>query len=437
MLILAVGFALRVVWMLANPAERMVPHESEMWHVADSFARTGTLADAYGAGSGVSAHVGPFNTMLAGYIYRLLGPGAGAEVTLSVLSISWVLITIAALFFAFRELKVPIVARLCAAGFFALMPLNFYLEVVDFRIREGAFAAMLSAIALLILLRWDRRTELRWPAFFAFACYCGLVFLVSPALALACYAGLGLLILRRFNVSRWPVAAVLIVLGLALVNAPWVWRNYQVYDRFLLSRGNGGLELAIANHPYAVAPEDARATFNKRLQAIHPFFTKEAFARYKQAPNDVVYAEALGQEAKAWILSHPADALTIWVRHLRELYFPPRWQWNIYYAGEPGGMLVRQAVAYGAVVLAALAFFIALIGRESRYLYALAALAGPTLPYVIVQPTLRYRYQLIALMTFLAFAALGLLVRKLRTGRFFNEAAPALGYSSSRITAST
>ena len=69
-----------------------------MFFVARAYAETGRLADAYGPGSGLTAHVTPIMPILAGLVYRLTGVGtpAGAA-ALTLISIVLVGIGIVAL----------------------------------------------------------------------------------------------------------------------------------------------------------------------------------------------------------------------------------------------------------------------------------------------------------------------------------------------------
>src|SRR5258708_6801601 len=68
---IAAGLALRVAWVHAG---RVAATNSEMLGVSRAFATTGHLADAYGPGTGLTAHVTPAMPLLAGTVYRLFGP---------------------------------------------------------------------------------------------------------------------------------------------------------------------------------------------------------------------------------------------------------------------------------------------------------------------------------------------------------------------------
>ncbi len=400
--LLALGFVIRIAWLFLSPAERLSPHKSEMWHVAATFAETGRLADAYAPGSGVSSHVGPFNTMVEGLIYRVFGVGSlTSELILAVIAAAvvctlfWILYRVAA------DLGVAVAPRLAALAFLLLVPLNFYVEVVDFRIREGAFGAMLAAGLLWWLLRLDAG-PLGWRSIARFGLAAGFAFLINPGIALAAYAGLGLVGLRHLPVRRWPFAAVVLALGFVAVNGAWIVRNEVVYHRFMVSRGNFGMELDTAFHTAAVDPADPRAVFVARSEQIHPFFSAAALARLKTFPDDATYFASLGTEANAWIAAHPGDFAHIALRHLRELYFPPKWLFDQYGTGAIRGVAARQALVWAISALGLLGLVWGMVARSRQHLFVALTIAFPTLLYVVVQPTLRYRYAFAGLLTYLA-----------------------------------
>lgn len=408
---LAIGFVVRIGWLFLAPADRLGAHKSEMWHVAATFAETGRLADAYAPGSGVSSHVGPFNTMIEGLIYRAFGVGSlTSELILAVLAAAVVCTLCWLLYRVAGAIGIAVVPRLAALAFLLFVPFNFYVEVVDFRIREGAFGATLATGLLWWLLRLDTARALDTRSIARFGLAAGFAFLINPGIALAAYAGLGLVALRHLAVRRWPLAAVLLAAGFVAVNGAWIVRNELVYHRFMVSRGNFGLELDTANHAAAVDPADPRAVFIARSQEIHPFFSAAALARLKTYPDDATYFAALGAEANAWIAAHPRDFARITLRHLRELYFPPKWLFDQYGTGATHAIGARRALVWAVSAFGLIGLAWGLVGRSRQYLFVALTIAVPTLLYIIVQPTLRYRYAFAGLLTFLAAGLLWRLV---------------------------
>jgi hypothetical protein len=400
--LLGIAFVARIVWLYLGPATRLQPHRSEMWHVAATFARTGALADAYAPGSGISSHVGPFNTIFEGLVYRAFG--IGSPTSEMVLAVVAAVVACTLFYFLYQvavELFIPPIARLAALAAVSLVPFDFYLEVVDFRIREGAFAAMIAAGMLWWSLRLDAEARLTTKQLWLFGLAAAFAFLINPGVALGVYAMLGFIALRYLPVRRWPGAALILLIGVLVVNGAWIVRNENDYHRFMLSRGNFGLELAVANHAGAVNPVDGQKAFDDRMNEIHPSFSPQALARLKSYPTDADYFAALEKETVAWIKAHPADFVKLSFRHLRELYFPPAWHWDLYNTGKYN-VVPKQAYIWLIAFLALPDLAIGLFLKTRRYFLVCVSIAMPTLLYMIVQPTLRYRYAFDGLLTYLA-----------------------------------
>lgn len=404
-LLLGIGFVGRLAWLFLNTEERLRAHRSEMWHVAAHWAKTGVMADAYGEGSGISSHVGPVNIVIAGTLYRIFGIDTpAAEFALSAIAAA---VTIALFWFLYKaagELGIATAPRLAALATLAILPLNFYLEIVDFRIREGALGAMLSAAMLWWLLVMDRQGRPGWRTIAGFALLGGFAFLINPGVALGGYAGLGFVILRHVPWTGWPLTAAVLLAGFLAINGAWIIRNFEVYDRFMPSRGNFGLEISTANHAAAVDPADPRSVFQARMRAVHPFFSDEAYSRFKAYPRDVDYFDSLGAETRAWIAANPGDFATLTARHVKELWFPPIWLYNLYSQAQPDTTdRIKQAWAWGFAAFALLGLVAGLVAAPRRYLFVVLGMLPTVMLYSLVQPTSRYRYLLLGVITYLAF----------------------------------
>lgn len=128
----------------------------EGFNVAAAFAARGELADAWGPGTGLTAHLSPGMPLLVGEIYRWLGVGTpAAEILLACISLAFVYVTILALDAAFERLGVAPLARLGAIALICLLPLNMFLEMRKFRHWEGALAAAGIAVCLAWSLKMD------------------------------------------------------------------------------------------------------------------------------------------------------------------------------------------------------------------------------------------------------------------------------------------
>lgn len=399
-LLLMLGALMRLVWTVASLPDSFA--EGEIANVAIAYAETGILADSFRAQQGPTAHVLPFPPVYAGLVYRMLGiRSVPAELVLATSSIGLVMISYAAYYLAFGLMGTPRPWRLAGLALLCLVPLNRGLEAETFRIWEGGLSVAIAACFLWALLTIERRPTIGWGLVAGMAIAAAALFFISPALGLAAYSGSLLLLMARLPARRWPGAVAIAIAALALFIAPWMARNAVVMGEAIPLRSNFGLELALANHPAALANSDPRQVFRDRLDEIHPFESDVAFAAMQAAGGEAAYARKLGDAAKAWIATHPADFARLCARHFRDYFFPPEWLWNIYSTASQGTSvkaLINAALSIAALAGAGVAGFVA----WRRYRFAILMLVLPTLPYLIVQPVLRYRYIIYALSVFFA-----------------------------------
>lgn len=410
----ALGLALRLVWALRGDYFR--PIASEMYLIAQAFARTGTIADAYHLGSGPTAHAAPLWPAFAGSIYRVVGrDGPVVEAVLSAAALAFVAVSVLLLNRAMARLGTPALARLGAIAFVALVPLNFELEVVASRVWEQAIAAALMALVLWLVIRLDVR-RVGWATLTGLAALAAPFVMVSPAAALGAFGCIGLLALRRGGAgAAGGVAAFVGVTALSAVfvvalSYPWALRNEAVFGEKIWSRSNFGFVFAEGFHPAAVAPANPRKTFVDRMAEIDPFERSRGFAAMTAAGGEAGYNHAMTAATMAWVRANPGDAARIAVRHTGEFFLPPRWHWHVY-SDKSAGTAAKQALVWAIAILGfgGVAWG---LRRDSRFLYAAAMLVLPVAPYILAQPILRYRYLITTLLVFLAADLLARLAKR-------------------------
>lgn len=415
-LIVAAGVTVRLLWLLMRGE---VDHATgEAANVAIAFARTGVLADAFREGQGPTAHFMPLSPLIAGYVYDLFGiRSLTSEMIL--MAVSFALTAAGSLLFFSAFLRAGSSRTACLLGLtgFWLLPINFQLEVVDFRIWEGAMALALSGGAALALVAIGARDGIGLRQIALVSLLAALLFFVSPPLGLGAYAASLVLMVRKLPPARWPMTTVVAVLALALVLTPWVIRNQQVMGEFIPLRSNFGLELAIGNHPAAAQGGDDAAIFRARLREVHPLESEQAFARLQALGGEVAYAKTLGAEAQRWIADNPGAAARLAGKHLIQFLFPPEWFWTIYGEGSKATGL-KQAIFWALSIFGfgGALWTLARGGAGFQPLILITVLA--CLPYIIVQPVPRYRYIIFApLILFAAYLAVELLRRFAPAGR--------------------
>jgi hypothetical protein len=149
-----------------------------------------------------------------------------------------------------------------------------------------------------------------------------------------------------------------------------------------------------------VHPADPRLAYWSRMTEIQTMHLTEA--QLRAAGGEVAYYRALGQTARDWIAAHPWAFFTLCGRRFVEFFLPPRWSWSPYSATPQRYTGVRQFVVWLAA-LGGLATLVATAPFRRPYAYILAAIVAYSVPYVLTQPDLRYRYPISTLLIFCAF----------------------------------
>jgi hypothetical protein len=291
------------------------------------------------------------------------------------------------------------------------IPLYIEREMVDFRYWEGALVLGLAAatLALLANIADHRRFPLR--LMMAAAALCALTTFTSPPAGLAVSACWGWWALRQLPLHLSFRFALIGIGALAIVITPWAMRNQQALGAPVLLRSNSGLELALANHSGALSDRPPSQVFDERMDQIHPYRDGPARSAMAAAGGEAAYSARLGAGARAWISTHPIEFAQLSLRHLRQLYFPPPWLFDL---TESDGRSTARALAIGLVNLIGLVSLGFGVIRKRRG-YALLALYlfCLTLPYMLVQPTPRYTFQFYTPLLFVAIDGLVSLTRLL------------------------
>lgn len=405
LLILGAGLLLRLL-LLAMRGDGLTGFygAGEATRVALAIARTGAFADAYYQGYGPTAHLLPINPGVAGSVFWAFGPGTvGANLVL----LGWALLQTFIAYLLLRRLAIALdmdaVAVRCGLALLCLLPVFMPQETIDFRYWEGAAAMALAALNLLLIVRVDAARTASIPLILGAAALAALTFFISPAAGLAVYACWGLVALVRLGWKRTLGLGSACAAALALLIAPWMLRNAAVMGDPIPLRSNFGLELAIGNHPAAVDTPHPDDVFAGRLLRIHPYHSRAARAALRAAGGESAYSAAVGAEARAWIMAHPASFARLSLTHLTQFFVPRPWQF--YFSGWNEARHLRALIIglVGVLGLVGLGFGVA--RRRRGYWLVATYVALAALPYAIVQPVPRYSYIVWPLLAFLAAEA--------------------------------
>jgi hypothetical protein len=395
-LFLAVALALRILWMVAVGAWSTPVDLGEASRAVLAFARTGTVADAYFAGQGPTAHFMPTMIAIGGTIERLLGPdSAAANVALSLWALAQVLAGFVLTLALFRRLGAPRRVLLLGLGVLCVVPACIAQEAADFRVWEGALAYDLAAAGLWWMATLTQRRVVATRELVPVAAAVALAFFVNPPAGLATGAAAAVFAGQRLAWRQTARLALMTAAAATLLIAPWALRNRAQFGETVLLRSNFGLELAIANHDGALAPADPRAALTTRMDAVHQ--TKE---RFRQAGGELAYSRAVGAEAKRWIGAHPLAFVRLCWRHYRQFYLPDTWEERATNWEGADRFRIRVLQVIGTLGLLGLAAGLARRCRGHAMLAAYLVTVG--LPYALVQPIPRYGYLAYPLLVFLA-----------------------------------
>lgn len=403
----------------------LIPRTAETWHVAVSLATTGQFADVFRPGSGPTAHVAPVMPLLIAGVYRIFGVSTpAAEWVLCLIAAVLIGVSIGFAYLLMRALGMPSRARIVAVALCALLPIQFAMEIRELKVWEAplAVAGLIGLLAMVV--RLDTSGIRRATETIPVLAIAGFLALLSPPVGLAGFVAIAILVVRRVAVRQWPAVAALTIVITACFIGPWALHNRTALGHMILTRSDPGLELAVGLNDTMLDATDHRAAMNDRLREIHPI-TPNGYAAMQAAGGEVAYNTVLAKQTSAWIAAHPEGTAVLLARHVREYFIPPKWFFNPFGTADPPSAMLRGAYL-GATALLAVFGMPLLIARNRQYVYVLAAAAMLVMPYLLVQPILRYRYLIYTLSVFLAVDVVATLWVRYRSRADARRTAPVI-----------
>lgn len=410
---LAGGVGLRLAWLAFRPGG-LLPSTAEPEGVAVSLVTSGQFADAFRAGSGATAHLSPLMPWVIASVYRLFGIATpAAEVVLSALAIGLIAASFYFIYRAMTLLGSPILARLGALFVVALVPMQLPLEAKELKVWEAPLCLALVSAVLAYCIYLHALPKVKWRDTVPIMPVVAILFVASPVASIVLLAILVVLTVSRVEPRRWLATVVLVSILTGALVAPWIIRNQQVMHRTIVTRSNGNLELALAYSDTLLNGADRKAAYLARLNEIHPMpLGGGGYAAMRAAGGEVAYYDRLGVDARHWMSSHPEGTLRLLARHVGQYIVPPEWFFATWPAtGEAHAAGLRRWLLAVPALISLLAWPF-LIRADRRYLYLLIAVVLLMLPYIVVQPILRYRYLNSTLFMFVAFDVLGRMWRR-------------------------
>jgi hypothetical protein len=384
---------------VGNSAKDLSGSANEAHSVAMSLATTGRFADPFGYPSGPTAHVSMLTPLPSALVYWLFGGDSPyAEFILYCWAAFLVSLSIWLCWRLAVVLHAPRAARLAAVAVAALAPLQFHLEMAETRNLEMNLATVVLIWILLKLAESDLNVSTH-RSLVLIGASTGFLFILNSASGLGTILSAALFHKLRVPSRQWWIAPLLMILVGGSLAGFWAERNMRELGAPIFLRDDLGLELALSNYSGAVHAADPNAAYLTRLEAIHPIHMVAGELDAKGG--EVAYYHALGQQVRDWIAAHPWEFLNLCGRRFIEFFLPPRWFWSLLW-GVPAHLIGLRQLAVWAAALGGLATLFVMAPRQRPYAYILVAVLGCSLPYIVVQPILRYRYTISTLLIFCA-----------------------------------
>ncbi|WP_294391430.1 hypothetical protein [uncultured Sphingomonas sp.] len=386
--------------------------------VAVALAEHHGYAGAFRPDSGPTAHTGPVAPLLMAAVYAILGVETpAAEVVLDLLGAASIALTFLLAYACFTLLDIGRTSRLLALAFLCVVPMQISLEGREASVWEFGYVGCALFGLLLIILNADLAGRVRVPVLVGIALGVAALEVLSPSAGLASAGALGLLLLRRTRWPMWIAIGGLTLLFYVALTTPWAMRNQRVLGEPIRSRSSFGLSFAIGFYPGQITNPDERAANVDRLVALHPHSQGgPGYALMNRAGGEVAYNRKLAAETQAWVRTHRSEAAFIAARNLQNFFFPPPWLWDRWETGPIRFRTTLRALATSVMALAGLLTLgWVLWARRWRFLYLAAVSILVAAPYIASFALLRYRFPVGVILTFLAFAGVGMVLSRRRT----------------------
>jgi hypothetical protein len=379
LVIFLVALALRVVVIYLQKSYTLgIRSPGELENIAFSLAQGGGFANAYGPGTGPTAHGAPLYPILLSLIFRLFGAGVSGKFVEQVLSATLASVQYALLPLVAVACRFPSQVGIGAGLFAALVPLDFWIQTNGSW--EYSLSALLAVLVSLAILKTWRDGDFSCRRGLAIGILGGLNLLTTPQLLFTLVVALAYPYATSAEVrkSGYRVFAVTQVAVIAIMLAPWVVRNYLVLGSPIWSRSNLGLELNLSNND-GVSPlwrENHRADVFQKLNPSSNPIERQRIS----ALGEVAYNKEKLAVAKQWMISHPGRLVTLTAQRIWYFWFPP-----MNTPGQTTGLALATLLGFLGLGLA-----LRRAGHAPRYFLLLWCVFP--LPLYLFQQSTRLRY---------------------------------------------
>jgi hypothetical protein len=318
LVLLFLGTAVRLV-ASAYAGVNRTPVSCEAVNIGISLAKTGSYADAYGAGVGPTAHCAPLQPLFLSAFFDLFGVNARAHFAIN---------TAASIASALAFALLPALALACELPVFcgvlgglagALLPFNFYYQV------RGNFDQPFTAaafVALCILFCQTRRKArfTKWRGA-ALGVAAGLGCLLSPVMVPVMVAWVIIMVVEhRRQLGRMVIFSALAAVCFLATVSPWAIRNYEVLGALIWTRSDFWLEMNASNNNLMTANEEINLSLPD--YALFSPYTGDIQRAKEKRLGELAYMQTKKQQFLGWLQNHKQRFLTLTAQRFRLFWFP-------------------------------------------------------------------------------------------------------------------
>jgi hypothetical protein len=294
----------------------------EPYAIALSLANNGTYADAFGQGTGPTAHTMPVLPIVFAIIIKVAGSGLAGYLMRTILASIASSAAFALLPALAVKCRMGMSSGVIAGLIGASVPINFWNQTLT------AFDApytMLCMVGFCVVFSsyWiEERFPIRGALIFGFLS--GAICLLNPAI-LEVMVGWCLFGILRFTKSRraFSVFCATVAAIIVICLSPWAYRNYKVLGSAVWTRSTLGLELSVSNNDLATAEEERNSSSRN---FPHPGSQLKEREKLRQM-GELAYAQARKKEALSWIHDHPARFCQLTMLRFIYWWFPRMHRW--------------------------------------------------------------------------------------------------------------
>jgi 4-amino-4-deoxy-L-arabinose transferase-like glycosyltransferase len=285
------------------------------------------------------------------------------------------------------------IARLWSSrliGIVTAFGLVFYPPLIYFckQISPAIFCTFFTIVTIYVFMRLSQQPTLKHALITGFVS--GFALLTEPILLVG-IPGMALIVLSRTSkVIRKRLLSMFLLSGLicSLILAPWIVRNYRVFDKIIPLKASFGLNLWMGNNPnatgylYTTDGIPMQDTLSTKMK-IHLSEFDEV-ARYN----------ILRNMALEWIFKHPKKFLGLTIKRIGYLWWiSPTYRITTANIAETQIFYIMRGLIQGAtLLLSGLGSIVALRNNRPLLLYVFWWILAFTAPYAVsVAGNTRYR----------------------------------------------